>query len=169
MKKEESNENIRVGIFKGLAYKAGFICAKTAKLKNIADTGNRKKAFSAIESFFTKANRKTTDLFENAKDSASEMKDSFKAGFKFIEKKKIDEAGGAYKDKVEEKEPKTEKVSSTKKKKRVKTDMKEGLGDSTKKASRQKDSQKIEGTLQESLNADFEKEIEEITQGVAET
>ena len=116
-----------------------------------------KKTIGLVEDFFKKASystgfiyakanklkNKTIDIFQNTKVSAADMIESFKNGFESI---------------------RGQEAESEKPRPRIKT----AIIDTKKEDEFPPESQRIKKSPEELLNADFEKEIEDIDKEVAE-
>ena len=162
----KNNESVMENIFKKVSYSTGFICAKAAKLKNIADSQRWKRFFSGMNGLFTTA----ANLLQDAGKKTANVKEPSPKGFEPVKKQVDKEEQLQGEDKLGGSRPKlkAKKPASPKKEKRSKPEIKFRLKTSKRKAKASAERKKIKEPPPESLNPDFEKEIEEITRSVAE-
>ena len=138
MKEAKGDECIVGNLFKKISYSTGFICAKAARLKN-----------------------NTTSLVEKTKDGLVDIGKSFKGGFEPTEERvegKTAQKRGVH-SKTARSKPQIKRPVSTKKKNKL-TPTPRKKGTSSKK------SQIINPLPHELLNADFEKEIKDISKEI---
>ena len=81
MRKEKRDKGLMKDVLDRASYSVGYICAKTAKIKDIAKTKSWEETVSASKVLMDKAGEKTSAFMQDAKEGASHMKESFMSGF----------------------------------------------------------------------------------------
>lgn len=164
MQKEKRNNGILKTVLDKASYSVGYICAKTAKIKDITKAKAWKDTVSASKDIIEKAGEKTTELIHDAQEGASHIKDSFVHGFESAKEgiagqghvKKSSADSQKSKDKaavLHDAKPKTSAKPKSKKKKKLSPKEKE---------------KKLKEISEAPVDKDMEKEINKIDEGVAE-
>lgn len=144
---EKQNIDLFENVFRNVSYSMGFLCAKANKIKN-----------------------KTVGLFQNAKVTAAEAVESFNNGFESIKGEIEDETAREAKSELKgiDQGSKVEKATSDNESEKLRPEVKARVRGTKKEQRPQQERQRTKELPEGILDADFEKEIEEIDKEMAE-
>lgn len=171
MKKEKESKSIVKSVLDKASYSVGFLCAKTAKIKDITNAKAWKKTVSASKGLMEKASETTSAFVHDAKEGASHIKESFINGFESAkdELAKHSHAKKAYAPAVEKEKDENAPAKETKAKARPKSKARSGKKAASKtKTKKAEEAKEAEEVSEVSKDADIEKELNKIDEEVAE-
>ena len=168
-------------VLRKAAYSVGVACSKVSKVSTFPEKDGFKRASLGIKGFVAKTAEKTADIFDEAKESALEMKDSFRKGF---ESAKYDDHNDNREEAVDEnvkdvdiKEAQERPKKRSKRKEAASPKKKKGKADAKTNVEAEKEAEaetteeedvELEEPNGDVVNPDFEKEIAELDKKVAE-
>jgi hypothetical protein len=81
MRKEKKDKGLVKNVLDKSSYFVGYLCAKTAKIKDVTNAKGWKDTVSASKDFMDKAGEKTSAFMHDAQEGAAHIKESFMSGF----------------------------------------------------------------------------------------